>query len=180
MVLEAHVVLCVTELDLLKKILCPRNGENEPKMDQNRVFWIIGKFRHWLFLNVVYNERLYYLLHSCIKSIFGSWDMGKNALDQSDCRIFKSAISLEQNDEQAWFCACCYRFIEINSWYKNIGVGMIKNGYGHSGHKTLKLAVSQEGINGINWYLVCWYKFRKAKKSVIIFGCSCSKMGLAF
>ena len=30
--------------------------------------------------------------------------MGKNALDQSDCRIFRYTISLEQNDEKADFC----------------------------------------------------------------------------
>ena len=32
---------------------------------------------------------------------FASWDMNQNVLDQSDCRIFKSTISLEQNDEKA-------------------------------------------------------------------------------
>ena len=40
--------------------------------------------------------------------------------------------------------------MEIKSWLKNIGVGMVKNGCGHSGPSKLKLAVSQEGINGIN------------------------------
>ena len=40
---------------------------------------------------------------------------------------------------------------------------MVENGWGHSGHSTLKLAVSQKEIAGINWFLVCWYKFRKAK-----------------
>ena len=33
----------------------------------------------------------------------GSWDMGQNTLGQSDYRIFKSTISLEQNDEKVWF-----------------------------------------------------------------------------
>ena len=45
--------------------------------------------------------------------------------------------------------------MEIKSWLKNTGVGMVRNGCGHSGLKTLKLAVSQEGINGINRFLVC-------------------------
>ena len=31
-----------------------------------------------------------------------SWDMDENALGQSDCRVFKSNISLEEN-ETAWF-----------------------------------------------------------------------------
>ena len=29
--------------------------------------------------------------------------MSQNALDQSDCKIFTSAISLEQNEEQGLF-----------------------------------------------------------------------------
>ena len=33
----------------------------------------------------------------------GSSDMGQNALGQSNCRILKSTISLEQNDEKAYF-----------------------------------------------------------------------------
>ena len=28
----------------------------------------------------------------------GSWDMGQNALGQSDCSVFKLTLSLEQND----------------------------------------------------------------------------------
>ena len=80
--------------------------------------------------------------------------MGQNALDQSGCSIFKLTISLEQNDEKAWFFA--YWFIEIKSWMKSIGVGMVKNWCGHYGLRTLKLALSQEGINRVGWFLVCW------------------------
>ena len=40
---------------------------------------------------------------------------------------------------------------------------MVKNGCGQSGHSTLKLAVSQEWIDGRNWFFSCWCKFRKAK-----------------
>ena len=80
--------------------------------------------------------------------------MVQNALNQSDCRIFKSTIHLEQNGEKAWFLVCWCRFMEIKSWLKNIGVGMVRNGCGHSGLTTLNLAVSQEGINVINWLLV--------------------------
>ena len=39
--------------------------------------------------------------------------------------------------------------MEIKSWLKNIGVGMVKNGCGHT---DLKLAVSQRGMNRINWF----------------------------
>ena len=48
--------------------------------------------------------------------------------------------------------------IQINGNYeywkilKNIGVGMAKTGCGYCGLRTLKLTVSQKGINGINWF----------------------------
>ena len=82
--------------------------------------------------------------------------MGQNVLGQSNCCIFKLTTSPEQNDEKAWFFACWCRFIEIKSWLKNIGVGMVRNGCDHSGLKTLKLAVSQEGVNWVTWSLICW------------------------
>ena len=62
---------------------------------------------------------------------FGSWDMCQNLLGQSDYRIFKSTTSLEQNDE-VWFFTCLYSFIEIKSWLKNIGMGVVINGFAHS------------------------------------------------
>ena len=43
----------------------------------------------------------------------GSWDMGQNALE------FLNWVSLEQNDEKVWLLACCCRFIEIKSLWKN-------------------------------------------------------------
>ena len=60
-----------------------------------------------------------------------SWDMGQNALGQSDCKIFKSNLSLEQKDEKAWFFACWYGFMEFESSLKSIEVSMVKSG--HSG-----------------------------------------------
>ena len=92
-----------------------------------------------------------------------SWDMGQNALGQLDCRIFKSTIFPGQNYEKAKFCACWHRFMIIKIWLKNIGVSMVKNGWGHSSLRTLKLVVSQEGTNEINWFLLCQYKLKKAK-----------------
>ena len=41
--------------------------------------------------------------------------MGQKALSQSDYRIFKSTISLEQNEENALFFACWYRFLKVRS-----------------------------------------------------------------
>ena len=81
--------------------------------------------------------------------------MGQKALGQSsDCRILKSNMSLEQTDEITWFFACWYKFMDSKSWVKNIGMGVVNNGYGHSGYRTLKLAVSQ-GINIIKWFCAC-------------------------
>ena len=55
--------------------------------------------------------------------------MAGNALGQSDCRVLKSSISLEQNDEKTCIFACCYKLIEIKGWLKNIRVVMIIIGY---------------------------------------------------
>ena len=33
---------------------------------------------------------------------------------------FLDQISLEQNDEKAWFLACWYKFIKIKSWLKKV------------------------------------------------------------
>ena len=65
--------------------------------------------------------------------------MDQNALDQSDHRIFKSTISLEKNYEKTWFFAFWHKFIEIKSWMKSIGVGMVINGCTHTGHRNQKL-----------------------------------------
>ena len=65
--------------------------------------------------------------------------MSQNVLGPSDCKIFKSTISLKQNDEKVWFFACWYNFVEIKSWLKNIGIGMVINVCAHSGCRNLKL-----------------------------------------
>ena len=40
--------------------------------------------------------------------------------------------------------------MEMRSWLKNIGVGEVRNGCGHSVFRTLKWAVCQGEMNGIN------------------------------
>ena len=40
---------------------------------------------------------------------------------------------------------------------------MVINECDQSGHKVLKLAVSQKCTDGINQYFACWCNFRKAK-----------------
>ena len=118
MVLDAQVLLCVTGSDFLEMGQKMGNGK----------FTIFAAFLH--------------KSHTWEKS--GSWDMGQNALNQSDSSIFKFTKFLEQNDEKAWFVAYWCRFMEIKSLLKNIGVGMVKNGCGHSGLRTLLLKKIQE------------------------------------
>ena len=76
--------------------------------------------------------------------------MGQKAHGQSYCRLFKSNISLEQNDEIVWFYAC---------WCDS-KIGCIsKNQKWVWPLKSWDSAVSQEWIDEF----ACWYKFRKAK-----------------
>ena len=57
--------------------------------------------------------------------------MSQNGLSQSDCMIFKLTISPEHKDEKAWFLAYWDILMEIKSWLKNIGVGVVKYGCGY-------------------------------------------------
>ena len=137
------------------------------KWAKNKVFEIIAKFSHWYFLNLVYKESLYYLLSSCTNSILGkSWFLRYRPKCSRPIRLqdFKSTIFPGQNYEKAKFCACWHRFMIIKRWLKNIGVSMVKNGWGHSSLRTLKLAVSQEGINEINWLFGVSIKIQESQK----------------
>ena len=61
MVLGTHVVLRMAELDLLK-MFCPQNGDNRPSLgffECMRKFSFFSQFFNF-FLNLVYNESLYY------------------------------------------------------------------------------------------------------------------------
>ena len=88
-----------------------------------------------------------------------------NALSQSDYMIFKSTISLEQNDEKTWLHtyihtypvyrllslkqgldACWNKFMEIKSVFKNIWVGLVENGCGHCGLRALQLTYAKKEL----------------------------------
>ena len=132
------------------------------KWAKNRVFWIYWKIWSLIFSEFSLSRKFILFVvflhksHTWEKS--GSWDMmSQKFLGQSDCRIFKSVIFLKQNDERVWFFACWYIFMEIKSWLKFFGVGVVKNGCGYSVHGTLILAGSQEEIKkGKLIFLVCW------------------------
>ena len=55
------------------------------------------------------------------------WDMNKNGLSQSDCRIFNSAISSKQISEKASFFSCWYKFTKIKSWSKILQKSLFYN-----------------------------------------------------
>ena len=140
-----------------KKICCPKNGENRPKIGLKLGFFgFIGKFSHQFFLNLVYKESSYYLLYSCTNPI-----LGKNLILEIWAKmllanqiagflnwLYLQNTKMKKPDEKAW--GKKLKLVEIY-W-----VSMVKNGCGNSGLRTLKLAVSQKGINRINWFLVCW------------------------
>ena len=137
----------------LKKNFCPKNGENRPKV---RFFGFVGKFSHLFLLSLVYKECSYYLLYSCTNLIL--WknlvpDIWAKMLSANQIAGFLNWLYLQNTkmkkpDEKAW--GKNLKLVE-KYW-----VSMVKNGCGNSGLRTLKLAVSQKGINRINWFLVCW------------------------
>ena len=102
MLLEALVVFCVTEPNFLKKkIFLTKKCR---KWAQNTVFWIYSKILSLIFSEfglkknyIIFSEFILFVVflhksHTWEKS--GSRYIGQNLLGQSDCRIFKSPISL--------------------------------------------------------------------------------------
>ena len=139
--LETHMKLCMTAGFFGKTFLPSKIG----KMGQKCFFFVfIRKFGHSSVLNLFFNETLHYLLCSCTNFIFGENIKIKIALNQSDCRIFKSTF-------------CMYKFTKIKNW-NFFWVGMVKDGCGQFIPRYLKLTLIEEWTDEINW---CWYKFRE-------------------
>ena len=125
---------CLKGPDFSKKRKSQSNEEVGPKTRQNEGFLIYWKI--WLliclFLNLDHNQSLYYLLLSCINPMSGKNlfpETRKNVTSQSDLRILKFTVSIQQNDEIVWFLACSkwkIKFIKIESLLKNFWVGMVK------------------------------------------------------
>ena len=76
-----------------------------------------------------------------------SRDIGKNALSHSDCRIFKSIISLEQIDETASFLHVDENSQKLKVNWKAFGGGWSKLSVANL-VLTVKLTVSQERTDG--------------------------------
>ena len=150
MVLETHVVLCVTEPGFFFFLILPQKwgkwAKNKPKKE---CFEFIAKFNRYIFLNLVNKESLYYLLYFCINSI-----LRKNLVPEIWAkRLLANQIAgfshwtYLQNKilKKPEFFACSYKFMKIKSCLENIGVSIVKNGCGYSGFRTLKFGAFQEG-----------------------------------
>ena len=104
-----------------KKICCPKNGENRPKIGLKIGFFgFIGKFSHQFFLNLVYKESSYYLLYSCTNPILGKNlvpEIWAKMLSANQIAGFLNWLYLQNTKiKKAWFFACWYRLMEIKSW----------------------------------------------------------------
>ena len=109
----------------VKQYFPPKMGKTGQKWAKHQVCWKMFIMFSWIrnfLLFAVFLHKFY------IWEKFDVWDMHQNALGQSNFRIFKSTIFLEQNDGKVSFFVWWHRFIQIKSWLKNTGVGVIKNG----------------------------------------------------
>ena len=98
MVLGAHVVLCMTEPDFLKKMFYPQNGENRPSPG---FFECIGKFsffsQFFTFLSIWSIMKVYItVILVCLNKFhiwenFGSWDMIKMFLGNQIAGFFNQS-----------------------------------------------------------------------------------------
>ena len=121
-----------------------RNRENEPKMGQKLSFLILQRYFVVIFFWNCSKMNVYIICYvsiqiPCLQKCY----TGQSALGQSDCRIFKSTISLEQNDKIVQFFACWLNLIKMKSWLNNVQVCLVKNVWHHFGRGILKLAVCQ-------------------------------------
>ena len=99
-------IWCCDRAGFLWKIyFFSKNGESRPSL---RFFECIWKFS--------YN---FFSIWSIIN--FGSWDMCQNIPGQSDCRSFKSAISLEENDEKMIFLHVDRNSLKLKVVWKILG-----------------------------------------------------------
>ena len=101
-----HLVFWQSSEFFEKNTFGPKNGENRPCL---RFFKYMVIFLIFFWILSIIEVYINWCMHGKILGNFGSWVMCQNILAQSDWRIFKSIISLEQNDEKLWFFACWYK-----------------------------------------------------------------------
>ena len=128
---RGHVVLCMTESDLLKKMFYSRNGEIRPspgffECKESSVFFLVL----YLFLSLVYNESSYYCNFCMLEQIsylekfwflkYGpkcSWPIRLQDFP-INCRTLNLAVSHKEINEINWFLVC-----PSNSFLRNGSLG---------------------------------------------------------
>ena len=125
MVLDVHVVLCMTEANFLKITFYTWNEETSLSLGffENLV---IGFFSILSIMKVYIN----YCVLRQISYLEKFWYLRYGSKCSWLVRLqdFKSNIFLQENDEKVCFFVCCYKFIEIKRCLKNIEVDMVING----------------------------------------------------
>ena len=118
---------------------------------------------YWKFLLcVVFLHKFYIWKQFCC------WDIGQNALRQSNCKIFKPTSSPEQIHEAASFSACWYNFTKLKRWSK-----LFLFGHGQ------KLTVSQGLTDGNNCFFHAGTNSHKLKGDWNILGWAWSNMDVS-
>ena len=99
----------------------------------------------------------------------GSWDLGQNAVGQSDCRIFKLTMSPEHKMKKSDFLHADTDYWKLKVSWKIVG------GHGQRWVWPLWSEDTKIGCiskkNGINWFLCVDKNSGKPKVTLIIFGC---------
>ena len=90
--------------------------------------------------------------------------MVKNGCGQSDVWTLKLTVSEKWTGKIKRFFSCWHKFRKAKSWFNDLWVGVVKNGYGFLVHETLKSAVSSE------WIYELWGDFLIADSDATIFG----------
>ena len=146
--LESHVKLCLTEPEFFGKFfLLSKLG----KWAQTGFFEFIGKYSHQFLLNLVYNENLYYLLCSCTnpirRKIFVPEIWTKMFSVNQVAGIFNQPYLQNKSMKQP-------DFLHVDTNSLKLKVDQIFFGWEwSSGHRTLKLTVSQECTDEVNSFL---------------------------
>ena len=94
-------ILKLADFKFSRKIFfSPKMGKTGSKRSKIRVFKVYQKLYYFFYLKLVLNESslALYLDHSYLGKLW-FWVMNKNALTQSDCKIYKLAILQEKLDE---------------------------------------------------------------------------------
>ena len=157
MVLETNMKLCVTELDFPEIWFLLQKLGNGPKMDQKHGFLNLLKNAviHFYWIWSIMKIYIICCVPAQISYLGKFWFMRYGPKYYQPIRLQDFLINSISRTNQ-WNSL-------IKSGSNIFWVGMVRNGCGQSGHRTLKSAVSQEWNDGMNWFLAYWCKFKKAK-----------------